>query len=230
MGESLDYTPRPPKAGRKPAGTSERRPDDTLRPARRERPGRAPSPSRPTRKGKGRFLGSKAFWRLAAVAGLILLVGVPVLADLMQGQVGEVLDFDGLVAQGNAYYDEGLRAWNQGNRDRASQMFARAADSYERALALRPADTGVRTILGAVYYQQGEVEGNPALVEKAVQTWQVALSYKPDEPQVLLYLGIGYRDLGRKEEALAMWRRVIEVAPESAYAQKAQSLIEQYRE
>lgn len=221
MSASFDYTPRPPK-GRK-VGFQAR---SNSRPSRRERPGR-PS-SRPAR--KGRFLGSKAFWRLAAVVGLIVLVGVPVLADLMQGQVGEVNDFDGLVAQGDALYSEGLRAWDQGNRERASQMFARAADSYERALALRPADADVHIELGTVYYYQGVLEENSSLVEKAVSTWQAALSYEPDKPQALLNLGIGYTYLGRKEEAMALWQRVIEVAPNSTYAQEAQRLIEQHRE
>lgn len=220
MSASFDYTPRPPK-GRK-VGFQAR---SNSRPSRRERPGR-PS-SRPAR--KGRFLGSKAFWRLAAVVGLIVLVGVPVLADLMQGQVGEVNDFDGLVAQGDALYSEGLRAW-ESDRARAVQMFAKAADSYERALALRPSDAQVRTALGRVYYSRGWLEENPSLVEKAVQTWQIALSYEPNQPEALLNLGIGYAYLGRKEEAMALWQRVIEVAPNSTYAQEAQRLIEQHRE
>ncbi len=220
MNESFDYTPRPPKAGRKQAQPLGREAGYIPRPARR-----AP---RPARKSRGRFLGSKAFWRLAAVAGLILLVGVPVLADLMQGQVGGVADFDALVAQGNAYYDEGQRAWDQGNWDRAAQMFTEAASFYERALALRPADTDVRTDLGTVYYYRGVLEDNPSQVEKAVRTWQEALSYEPDKPQTLLNLGIGYNYLGRSEEAVAVWQRVLEVAPNSAYAQEAQRLIEQY--
>ncbi len=222
----MSDSPRPPQ--RKQARTSGKQagqePDYTPRPARSRHIGRSKPSPRPAR--KGRFLGSKAFWRLAAVAGLILLVGVPVLADLMQGQGGEVVDFDGLVAQGNAYYDEGLRV--QGDRTRAAQMFARAADFYERALALRPADTDVRIQLGTAYYYQGTLEENPSLVEKAVWTWQETLSYEPDKAQALLNLGIGYIYLGRREEATAVWQRVIEVAPNSTYAQEAQRLIEQY--
>ena len=202
------------------------RKNDPPRPARRERPGRASPPSRPAR--KGRFLGSKAFWRLAAVAGLIVLVGVPVLADLMQGQFGGIADFDSLVAQGNAYYDEALRAQDRNDWNRAAQMFAGAAQAYERALALRPADADVRTSLGTVYYYQGQLEGNSSLVERAVQTWQEALSYEPDRPQTLLNLGIGYIYLGRNEEALVAWKRVLEVAPDSTYARQAQDLLEKY--
>ncbi|MGB9722463.1 MAG: tetratricopeptide repeat protein [Chloroflexia bacterium] len=225
MDGSSDYTPRPPRKSGKRTGPG---PDYTPRPARRERPGRPSLSSRPARKGKGRFLGSKAFWRLAAVVGLVILVGVPVLADLMQGRGGEVADFDGLVSQGHAYYEEALRAWDRGDRTRAARMFAGAADSYERALTLRPADADVRTELGTVYYYQGVLEDNPSRVEKAVQAWQTALSYEPDLPRALLNLGVGYTYLGRKEEAVALWQRVIEVAPDAPEAQEARRLLEEY--
>lgn len=62
-------------------------------------------------------------------------------------------DYDALVVLGNAAYD--------------AREFAQAAEAYEKALALHPADANVMTDLGTAYRNEGQVEKALAMFRKA---------------------------------------------------------------
>jgi tetratricopeptide (TPR) repeat protein len=221
-----DYTPRP--ARREQSAAAERAP--APRPARREREAcvrpasRAPRGRRSAK--RGNFLRSRGFLVLACVAGLVVLVGVPVLADLIQQQPAS--SFEALVQAGNQYYDQGMELANAGNQAQALSSFEQAAQEYEEALKMQPADTNVRTDLGTMYRYQGMLRGDQTLIAKAIQTWIDVLTLEPDKPEALFNLGLAYSDLGQVDQATAMWQRVIAVAPGSPVAQEAQNLLDQY--
>jgi len=139
--EEMDYRPRPERKGRKapPARPA-------ARPVRRDKPARRSGHST-------RFWRNKWFWRAAAVFGLIVLVGVPVVAELTQvwqtspqEEWDAILqrlnrnpeDTDALLDLGNFYYRQGQALRDQGDYERAVANFVYAADSYARVLQLRP--------------------------------------------------------------------------------------------
>lgn len=133
--EEMDYRPRPERRGRKAS-----------RPVRREKPARRGGHST-------RFWRNKWFWRAAAVLGLIVLVGVPVVAELTQvWRTSPEEEWDAILQRlnrnpddtaalmdlGDIYYRQG-QAWrNQGNYENAVAHFVYAADSYARVLQLQP--------------------------------------------------------------------------------------------
>lgn len=71
-------------------------------------------------------------------------------------------DYDALVVLGNAAYD--------------AREFAQAADAYEKALKLHPADANVMTDLGTAYRNEGQIDKALAMFRKARATdpkhWQ----------------------------------------------------------
>ncbi len=146
-------------------------------------------------------------------------------ARALLGAAGADGIFLALVHEGDLYYDQGLR---QNDSQAALASFQQAALYYEKALTRNPVDTDVRTDLGTMYRYQGLIAGDQALTNRAIQAWQTALSHAPDKPEALYYLGLGYIDLGQIDQARAMWQRVVEVAPGTALAQDAQSMLDQY--
>ncbi len=238
-GGEEDYTPRAPRkeraAQRETGGT-----DYTPRPPRSSPPGRpGQRPARRPKRGKsdGKFL-----WRLVAIAFVFLMVVPLVLVALDNGGsqsdatvaalqatlAKDPNDFTTLVDLGNYYFNQAESLLNQNDADGAAAACALAAPYYERALRVKPEDTNVRTDLGTMYYYQGRLKGDNTLIQQAVDTWQVALSYEPDKVQTLLNLGLGYAALGQTDQAIAEWQRVIEVAPGTQEATTAQNFIDEY--
>jgi tetratricopeptide (TPR) repeat protein len=129
---------------------------------------------------------------------------------------------------GNYYYDQALRFWDSADYAGALTALQQAATSYEQALAQNPENAQVRTDLGAVYFYQSRLLSDNTLLQQAIATWEVALQYEPDKPETLFNMGLGYADLGDVDQAIALWQRVIEVAPGSDAAQSAERLIQEY--
>lgn len=310
--DEIDYRPLPGRKGksapreRTPAGRAvgpageeaiDYRPLRPARPQRRpEKTGRrGASPRRSARSGP--FFRRKWFWRAAAVVGLIVLVAVPVVAELIQARSGPTTslaalqtrlqqnpnDVTTLVELGD-YYDYTAQArYTQQDLAGAVDDWARAATYYEQALEQEPANAALRskaaavltsvgniffdaavgqrrtgeisvtlsflqeaayyyeqarshapqdpallTDLGTAYLYQGEIAQDRARLGQAIQVWQEALSYSPDKPETLFNLGNGYADLGEMDQAVAMWQRVIAVAPGSSLARQAQEQIDRY--
>ena len=114
-------------------------------------------------------------------------------------------NYDLLVQLGNLYYDK--------------RVYPPAADYYERALALRPNEVGVRTDLGTAYWYSGSPE-------KAIAEYKKSLQVDPGHPQTLFNMGVVYKDgLKKSGEAIATWEKLLKLHPEYSDRQKVQDLI-----
>ncbi len=213
--QDMDYRPRPAR------DTRERRPRAARSTARK-------AVGRPAaRVGSiNKLLRNKVFWQFAAVAALLLIVVVPVIAELLQSRVTAPVGDP--VSMGNAYYDQALALLDKGDTDGAVSAFRQAASAYERALLQDPQNVQVRTDLGAVYYYQGRLLGDASLVERSVAAWQTVLAQDPNKVEALFNLGLAYAIMGRVDQAVASWQRVIELAPGTQSAQDAQEMILRY--
>lgn len=82
-----------------------------------------------------------------------------------------------------------------------------AINAYERSLALAPGNADVLTDLGIMYRED-------KAPQKAVDCFRQALAANPRHANALFNSGVVlYTDLGRKDEAVAAWRRLLEVNP-----------------
>ena len=99
-------------------------------------------------------------------------------------------------------------------------QYEQAMINYENAARLAPHDYDILVKLAGTYiYQQR--------FEDAVRTLGEAAILKPDSPEIHLLLGLSLSKLDppKMEEAIAEWRKVIELAPGSAWATQAAELI-----
>jgi tetratricopeptide (TPR) repeat protein len=118
-----------------------------------------------------------------------------------------------------------------------------ALASYDRALALRPADAGVLNNRGvtlqklnrhdealasydralalrednaAVFYNRGNALRELRRFDEALASYDRALALRPDHARALNNRGIALRDLGRHDEALANYERALASRPNDA--------------
>jgi tetratricopeptide (TPR) repeat protein len=102
-----------------------------------------------------------------------------------------------------------------GNVYRSDELFAEAADTYSKALALIA--THGKDQWRAFYYRGISYE-QQKIWDKAEPDFRKALSLSPDEPMVLNYLG--YAMIERKvnlNEALNMVKKAVELKPNDGY-------------
>lgn len=84
-----------------------------------------------------------------------------------------------------------------------------AINAYERSLALAPGNADVLTDLGVMYRESREPQ-------TAVDCFRKALAADPRHENALFNVGVVlYTDLGRRDEALAAWRRLLGVNPQA---------------
>ena len=106
---------------------------------------------------------------------------------------------------GNIYYD--------------TQQYPTAIDYYERALKVRPANTGARTDMATAYWYIGNAD-------TAIAEFQKALSYEPNKPNTLFNLGIvewqGKMDINK---AVANWQKLLDTNPNYEGKDKVLQLI-----
>lgn len=82
-----------------------------------------------------------------------------------------------------------------------------AINAYERSLALAPGNADVLTDLGIMYRED-------KAPQKAVDCFRKALAADPRHENALFNAGVVlYTDLGRRDEAVAVWRRLLGVNP-----------------
>jgi tetratricopeptide (TPR) repeat protein len=98
-----------------------------------------------------------------------------------------------LTSLGNLYYD--------------AQQYPNAIQFYKRALAIRPADTAIRTDMGTAYWYMGNAD-------LAIAEFDKALADAPDSPNTLFNRGLvnwkGKRD---GPGAVADWKHLLAVNP-----------------
>jgi cytochrome c-type biogenesis protein CcmH/NrfG len=107
---------------------------------------------------------------------------------------------------GNLYYDAG--------------RFTDAIKWYSESLELNPKDVSVSTDLGVSYYYNNQ----PDL---AIKQLEHSLRVDPKHTKALLNLGV-VRAFGKQDlkGATEVWRRLVEVAPESEEGQKAKQALD----
>ncbi|HZC24529.1 MAG TPA: tetratricopeptide repeat protein [Candidatus Binatia bacterium] len=112
-----------------------------------------------------------------------------------------------LASIGNVYYDV--------------QIYPTAIDYYQRALQVRPADVSIRTDLGTADWYTGNTD-------RAIEEFNKALSYDPNNANTLFNLGIvkwqGKMDI---DGAVAAWQKLLEKNPNYAAKDKVEQLMAQ---
>ncbi len=109
-----------------------------------------------------------------------------------------------------------LNAWTAlGDAYRSAEKYREAADAYDHAVRLfaseQPEDW-------AVYYGRAMAEEQSKRWDAAEQDLQHALKLKPDQPEVLNFLGYSWVDQGRRlSEALAMLEKARALSPFDGY-------------
>ena len=106
-----------------------------------------------------------------------------------------------------------------------------ATEAYSRALTLQPDNAAVRADLGASACFYGAGMGDQEFVRTGLSEVQHAAQRAPNDPRVLLSLGycLVSKQPPQTEEALANWRRIVQVAPpDSSLVAQAQQLIVRY--
>ncbi len=99
-------------------------------------------------------------------------------------------------------------------------QYPQAQVNYERASQLSPHDASLMLRLAGTYiYQQA--------FDKAVATLQQAVVLQPDSPEIHLLLGLSLSQLDppRTQDAIAEWRSVVTLAPDSTWATEAAKYI-----
>jgi tetratricopeptide (TPR) repeat protein len=114
-------------------------------------------------------------------------------------------------------------------QQRLSRWF-QATLAYTQALALEPNNPATRADLGASACFYGAGIGDQQFVRDGTNEARRAAQEALDNPRVLLSLGhcLVSAQPPRTEEALANWRRVVQLAPDSPLAAQAQELIARY--
>ena len=107
---------------------------------------------------------------------------------------------------GNAYFD--------------AEQWPNAIDAYERSLKINPNDADVSTDLGVSYYYTNRTD-------EALAQFERSLRISPNHTKTLLNKGIvlafGKENL---QAAADEWKRVVELAPDSAEGQAARRALE----
>ncbi len=132
-----------------------------------------------------------------------------VVSDLEQRLIESPDDFDLMVELGALYFE--LR------------VYPRAADMFAAALEIDPDDAAVRSDLASSFLYQG-------MVGLAQKEYLKAIEIDPDLTDAYFNLGVSYSH-GRTQDieaAIAVWKRVIELEPDSEIAKTAEGFIREY--
>ena len=94
---------------------------------------------------------------------------------------------------GNLYYD--------------AKQYPAAVDFYARSLKARPSDAAVRTDMGTAFWYMGNAD-------KAIEEFNKALAYVPDNPNTLFNLGlVEWKGKGNAAGAVAAWKKLLAAHP-----------------
>lgn len=96
-----------------------------------------------------------------------------------------------------------------------------AIDSYNKLLALKPADRGYNN-LGVIYEEIG-------LYDKAIECLQNALAKKPDTIEYLMHLASCYRKQYNNEKAEEIYRKILALKPDNTKVYRRITLCTHYQ-
>ncbi|MGH7599109.1 MAG: tetratricopeptide repeat protein [bacterium] len=100
-----------------------------------------------------------------------------------------------------------------------ASMFEQTADYFKRYLEVAPGNYQIRTTLAFVYYNSSQ----PQLARNELQR---ALKDQPNYDYALYLLGEVNLDEGKKDEAIKLWHKVLEVSPGNEAAVRARERIQ----
>lgn len=128
----------------------------------------------------------------------------PQAAKMEPELAGMVADLE---KKANANPDSAADWINLGNIYFDARQPAKAIPAYERALKLAPSNADVLTDLGVMYREAGNYE-------KAIECFRRAIAINPRHENAMYNEGVVFSsDLKKKEEAIAAWRRLLEINP-----------------
>jgi curved DNA-binding protein CbpA len=247
--EVLDYRPLPP------AGRVERPRDFDAQPVRqqtREAGRRAMAPKRPVWVAPAALISLV----LVAVVGISLLMTggggpppavptpTPSALDQMEAFIPQARQLaeqnpnnaQAWIDYGNLLYDSVQSVREMAPDSPLYQQrlprWLEATQAYTRALALEPNNWLVRADLGVSACFYGAGTGDQSLVRQGTAEARRAYAQAPNDPRVLLSLGhcLVNAQPPQPKEAVELWKRVVEVAPDSPLATQARGLIASYGE
>ncbi len=103
------------------------------------------------------------------------------------------------------------------------QMYDKAIDQYREALVLAPDFVDIRTRLGQLLKDAGDIEG-------ACRELELAKSLRPSYVPARVALGVAHFKGGDKESAKKAWREVLDIDPENKTAAMYIRMVEQLDE
>jgi cytochrome c-type biogenesis protein CcmH/NrfG len=104
-------------------------------------------------------------------------------------------------------------AWDASGKPRVAQQY------YEKALEISPKDPVAKCRLASSIYAQSQYE-------RAVDLLREIVRESPDAHCGYFTLGVAFADAGIYRDAIRMWKKVVELAPESQEAISARESIE----
>jgi curved DNA-binding protein CbpA len=109
------------------------------------------------------------------------------------------------------------------------QGWLEVVQAYDRALALQDSPV-VRADRALALFNYGTDAADPQRVQAAVAEVERGIESGVIEPRALLNYGLILisQNPPRTQEALALWRTILETAPQSSEAQQAQTLLQTY--
>ena len=189
-------------------------------------------------------------WQLFAGAGLVVLVGFFIYAEItkerprIQQHAQENLSAD---AAGAVREIEQLqKSVNENPKDPGSmlrlanllhdhsrqdaRLLFRALEAYKSYLALNPVNPDARVDLGIVYFELAQTDSVNArqLFGKAIDEMQTATRAHPEHQAAAFNLGIVNLHAGNTDESSRWFRKAIEISPESDLGTRAKRLLEQH--
>jgi Flp pilus assembly protein TadD len=96
--------------------------------------------------------------------------------------------------------------------------FAKAVKEYKLAQQLQPTSLAVHLGLGNAYYELDQVD-------LALQHLEKARALAPREPQSYVLLGAVYQTGGRRDDAIAAYKRYLELAPNGKFARDVRGIL-----
>jgi cytochrome c-type biogenesis protein CcmH/NrfG len=130
------------------------------------------------------------------------------LADLQACVANNPNNLNCMLDLANLYYDLG--------------QYPQSQTAFEAAVKLDPHNVGALVKLAGSYIRQNNFS-------QAVTTLEEAVSLQPDSPELHLLLGLSLSKLTppQMERAVAEWRQVISLDPESALGAQARQYIQE---
>ncbi len=97
--------------------------------------------------------------------------------------------------------------------------FQKAIEAFTRTLELLPRDINALIKLGLASHKAGDIDAadtrtKRAFYEQAVAAYQTALDIRPHNVEALNNLGLAYQELGRFEDAIAVYAEGLALSPE----------------